>query len=225
MTDFRLDWQRPQRTGVAEAVLCDAKSSAQVASIARHAGEARQRLLFTRLSPRKHAALDDDLRAALDYEPVSRTAVLGGLPEVAHAGRVTIVAAGTSDLSVAREALRTLRFAGEEAALVADVGVAGLWRLLEHVDALRRCRVLIAVAGMEGALFSVLTGLVPGAVIAVPTSVGYGVARRGRVALHAALASCASGLVAVNVDNGFGAAHAALRMLGCGTWQGGPPSG
>jgi NCAIR mutase (PurE)-related protein len=94
------------------------------------------------------------------------------------------------------------------------VGVAGLWRLMERIDEIRRHRVVIAVAGMEGALFSVLAGLVPCAVIAVPTSVGYGVAEGGRTALHAALASCASGLAVVNIDNGFGAAHAALRILG-----------
>ena len=95
-----------------------------------------------------------------------------------------------------------------------DVGVAGLWRLMEHLDDIRAHRVVIAVAGMEGAIFSVLAGLVPSAVIAVPTSIGYGVAAGGQTALNAALASCASGLAVVNIDNGFGAAHVALRILG-----------
>lgn len=213
MTDFRLDWERAARTGISEAVLCESKSAAQVDAIALHAIELERRLLFTRLGPRKLARLANAVREALDYEPVSRTAVLGGLPEpVAHA-RVAVVAAGTSDLPVAREAERTLRFAGEAPTLIADVGVAGLWRLLEHVDALRQHRVVVAVAGMEGALFSVLAGLVPGVVVAVPTSVGYGVGRGGRTALNAALASCASGLAVVNIDNGFGAAHTALRVL------------
>jgi pyridinium-3,5-biscarboxylic acid mononucleotide synthase len=116
-----------------------------------------------------------------------------------------IVAAGTSDLPVAR----TLAFTGHRAEIVADVGVAGLWRLMDHLDPLCQCRVLIAMAGMEGALFSVLAGLVRVPVIAVPTSVGYGVAEGGK----AALASCAPGLVVVNIDNGIGAAAAALKML------------
>jgi NCAIR mutase (PurE)-related protein len=176
--------------------------------------ELGRRLLFTRLGARKHARLAPAVRGALDYEPVSRTAILGGVPEPGANGRVAIVAAGTSDLPVAREAGRTLEFAGELPTLLADVGVAGLWRLMEHVEPLRSHRVVIAVAGMEGALFSVLAGLVPGVVVAVPTSIGYGVGKGGRTALNAALASCASGLAVVNIDNGFGAAHMALRALG-----------
>lgn len=214
MTDFRLDWDRAARTGIHEAVLCESKAAAQIEAIAAHAAGLGRRLLFTRLGPRKAERLSAPVRGLLDYDPLSRTAILGDVPPPAGAPRVAIVAAGTSDLRVAREAERTLRFAGEAATLLADVGVAGLWRLMEHVDALRAHRVVIAVAGMEGALFSVLAGLVPGVVVAVPTSVGYGVGRGGRTALHAALASCASGLAVVNVDNGFGAAHTALRALG-----------
>jgi hypothetical protein len=124
-----------------------------------------------------------------------------------------VVCAGTSDLPVAREAARTLHFAGYDAPVIADVGVAGLWRLMQRIDEIRSFEVVIAVAGMEGALFSVLAGLVDAPVIAVPTSVGYGVAHGGHAALHSALASCATGIVAVNIDNGFGAAGAALRLL------------
>jgi len=214
MTEFRLDWQRAGRTGTSEAVLCDPKSAAQIDAIVVHATEFGQRLLLTRLGPRKFSRLSVPARDALDYDAATRTAILGGLPEPRGAGRIAIVCGGTSDLPVAREAARTLAFEGETATLLADVGVAGLWRLMERLDDIRRHRVVIAVAGMEGALFSVLAGLVPCAVIAVPTSVGYGVAKGGRTALHAALASCASGLAVVNIDNGFGAAHAALRILG-----------
>ena len=214
MTEFRLDWDRHARTGTSEAVLCEAKTTAQIDAIAQSAAQLGRRLLFTRLGPRKFERLAGNVRDALDYELASGTAILGGVPAVSGRGRVAIVAAGTSDLPVAREAERTLRFAGEAATLLADVGVAGLWRLMEHVDALRAHRVVIAVAGMEGALFSVLAGLVPGMVVAVPSSVGYGVGKGGRAALNAALASCASGLAVVNIDNGFGAAHAALRVLG-----------
>jgi NCAIR mutase (PurE)-related protein len=127
---------------------------------------------------------------------------------------VAVVTAGTSDLPVAREALRTLAFYGLPARAIADVGVAGLWRILQHEDELRRYPAVIVVAGMEGALFSVVGGLVRGAVIAVPTSTGYGAARGGETALHAALASCAPGVVTVNIDNGYGAACAAIRVLG-----------
>ncbi len=214
MTEFRLDWERGERTGTSEAVLCEPKTAAQIDAIVAHAIELGRRLLLTRLGNRKFERLSAPARSALDYDAVTRTAILGDLPAPRGSGRVAIVCGGTSDLAVAREAARTLAFAGEAATLHADVGVAGLWRLMERLDDIRRHRVVIVVAGMEGALFSVLAGLVPCAVIAVPTSVGYGVAAGGRAALHAALASCASGISVVNIDNGFGAAHAALRILG-----------
>lgn len=220
MTDFRIDWQRSQRTGLSEAVLCEPKSAAQVGAIVAHAIELDERLLLTRLGERKFGRLAATARDALDYDPVSRTAILGGVPAARAAGRIAIVSGGTSDAAVAREAARTLAFEAEAATLVHDVGVAGLWRLMERIDEIRRHRIVIAVAGMEGALFSVLAGLVRGPVLAVPTSVGYGVGAGGRTALSAALASCASGIVVVNIDNGFGAAHAAIRMLGAGPTRG-----
>jgi len=214
MSDFRLDWDRIARTGTTEAVLCDAKSVAQIDAIVGNALARSGRLLLTRLPADKFAALPASVRRELDYDDVSRTAILGALPPPRAAARVAIVCGGTSDVPVAGEAERTLRFAGEAASRYVDVGVAGLWRLMEHLDDIRAHRIVICIAGMEGALFSVLTGLVKSAVIAVPTSVGYGVATGGHAALHAALASCASGLAVVNIDNGFGAAHVALRMLG-----------
>jgi NCAIR mutase (PurE)-related protein len=217
MNEFKLDWQRLARTGTTEAVLCESKSAAQIDAIVAHAIALGQRLLLTRLQPRQVRRLSATVRNALDYDDVSRTAVLGALPASRAAGRVAIVCAGTSDMSVASEAMRTLAFAGESASLFVDVGVAGLWRLMEHLDDIRRHRVVIAVAGMEGALFSVLAGLVPSAVIAVPAAVGYGVGAGGHAALNAALASCASGLAVVNIDNGFGAAHLALRILDSGS--------
>ncbi len=213
MTEFRLDWQRASRTGTREAVLCQAKSAVQIDAIAIHARELGERLLMTRLGSRKHGRLAAQTRAWLDYDETSRTAVLGGMPAPSAARRVVIVTGGTSDVPVAREAARTLEFEGEAPTVIADVGVAGLWRLMEHLDEIRAHRVAIAVAGMEGALFSVLAGLVRCPVLAVPTSTGYGMADGGRTALHAALASCASGLAVTNIDNGFGAAHAALRIL------------
>ncbi|GLK72990.1 nickel pincer cofactor biosynthesis protein LarB [Ancylobacter dichloromethanicus] len=211
--DFTFDWQRAARTGLPEAVLCSAKSPAQLAEILAAARARSARLLLTRLEPAGFAALDAQARSGLDYDAASRTAVLGG-PVPLAAASVAVVAAGTSDLPVAREAAQTLAFSGEASLLVADVGVAGLWRLMARIEEIRRFRVVIAVAGMEGALFSVLGGLVSAPVIAVPCSVGYGVAEGGRAALASALASCAPGVVAVNIDNGYGAACAALKMLG-----------
>jgi NCAIR mutase (PurE)-related protein len=212
--DFRMDWDRIARTGTSEAVLCDAKSAAQIDAIVGEAIARAGRLLLTRLDTGKLATLAAPVGAALDYDAVSRTAILGTLPVPSVPPRVAIVCGGTSDVPVAGEAQRTLAFAGESASRYVDVGVAGLWRLMEHLDDIRAHRIVICVAGMEGALFSVLTGLVASAVVAVPTSVGYGVSAGGRVALEAALACCASGLAVVNIDNGFGAAHFALRMLG-----------
>lgn len=210
MSDFLIDWDRERRTGIAEALLCDGKSAAQIAAILESAAD--RAMLLTRLDDAKHAALSAPLRARLDHDPLSRTAFFGAVPAPAQRGPC-VVCAGTSDLPVAREAARTLHFAGYDAPVIADVGVAGLWRLMQRIDEIRSFDVVIAVAGMEGALFSVLAGLVDAPVIAVPSSIGYGVAHGGHAALHSALASCATGVVAVNIDNGFGAALAAHRIL------------
>ena len=210
MNEFEIDWQREERTGVAEAVFCEEKTVAQIASILRATGE--RSLLLTRFAVEKHQRLPDDLRDLLDHDPASLTAFHRNRDRQLVPGP-GIVCGGTSDLPVAREAQRTLAFHGYHAPVIADVGVAGLWRLMKRLDEIRSFPIVIAVAGMEGALFSVLAGLVEAPVIAVPTSVGYGVAARGRAALSGALASCAQGLVCVNIDNGFGAACAALRML------------
>jgi NCAIR mutase (PurE)-related protein len=221
--DVRMDWGRGARTGVAEAVLCSGKSDGQLREIISLAQAKGHRLLLTRLEYARWRALDGVLRAALDYDAVSRTAVVGGYLSQSVSS-IGIVAAGTSDMPVVLEAYRTLAFAGHTATIIADVGVAGLWRLLDQREVLVGFRVIIAVAGMEGALFSVIAGLVRAPVIAVPTSAaGYGVARGGRAALNAALASCAPGVVVVNIDNGFGAATAALKVLGLG--EGAPDRG
>ncbi|WGF90503.1 nickel pincer cofactor biosynthesis protein LarB [Marinivivus vitaminiproducens] len=212
MADFRIDWQRGERTGFPEAVLCEHKAPAQIDAIVAE-GQARgERLLLTRLTPERHAALALATRAHLRYRPESRTAVLGEPLVLAECG-VGIVTAGTSDLPIAHEAAETLAFVGKDAAIVADIGVAGLWRLMDRIEDIRRFRVVIAIAGMEGALFGVLPGLIAAPVIAVPSSAGYGVATNGRAALSSALASCAPGLATVNVDNGFGAAVMALKIL------------
>ena len=210
---FNPDWERKARTGIGEAVFCGGKSAAQIEHLLSLADQRRHSLLLTRLDLEKFNAFASHVRAGLDYDPVSRTAILDkGLPEP-KSSAVGIVCAGTSDMPVAAEAKRTLAFHGMDAPLVADIGVAGLWRLAERAAELSGWNVVIAVAGMEGALFSVVAGLVPGLVIAVPTSVGYGVAHGGTAALSSALASCAPGVVTVNIDNGFGAAVAAVKIL------------
>jgi len=214
MAHLTFDAARPGRIGIEEAILAEPKPMPLLTAILQEAHAAGQRRLVTRLSAERLSALPEALRGALDHCALSQVAWLGA-PAPLRAGiGVAVVTAGTADAGPALEALRVLRWSGIAADLVADVGVAGLWRLLDRVEELRRADVVIVCAGMDAALPSVVAGLVPGAVIAVPTSAGYGVAAGGRAALHAALASCAPGVTVVNIDNGYGAACAALRMAG-----------
>ena len=211
--DIQLDHLRESRLGFDEAVYAAGKTVAQLDALVAHALDSRERRLFTRLPQEKFDALSAAHRAALDYDVASRTAFVGEPRPHAGEARVAVITGGSSDAGVSREAKRTLEYYGQACAHMPDIGVAGLWRLLARMEELKRMRVVIVVAGMEGALPSVVAGLVPGAVIALPTSVGYGVSEGGRAALHSALASCAPGLVTVNIDNGYGAACAALRVL------------
>ena len=207
------DHERLARVGMPEAVLCGTKSIEQVRSIAIELAESTtEPRLLTRLGDEQRAALPASVTDRLDDDRLSRTAILNGtLPS--RPGSVAVVAAGTSDASVAAEAARTLHFSGVQHELIVDVGVAGIWRLEARLDEIREADIVIAVAGMDAALVSVLGGLVAAPVVAVPTSVGYGVAAGGTTALNSALASCAQGVTVVNIDNGFGAACAAVRML------------
>ena len=206
------DHDRLDRIGMPEAVLCGTKSVEQVTTIVNELVGGDQPRLLTRLGDAQLAALSPEVASQLDDDRLSQTAFLHGtLPE--RRGSVVVVAAGTSDASVAAEAARTLSFSGVAADLIVDVGVAGLWRLEARLDEIRAADILIAVDGMDAALVSVLGGLVAAPLIAVPTSVGYGVATGGSTALNSSLASCAQGVTVVNIDNGFGAACAAVRML------------
>jgi NCAIR mutase (PurE)-related protein len=211
--DIKLDLQRAARLGFDEAIFCAGKTLAHVARILDQAHEKRLPLLLTRLDPTQFAELPEYHRARIDYEPVSRTGFFGELHPSQGEARVAVVAAGTSDVPVSREAARTLRYYGVASQEINDVGVAGLWRLLERLEEIRRMHVVIAVAGMDAALPTVLGGLLPGVIIGVPTSVGYGVAQGGETALRAMLVSCAPGLAVMNIDNGYGAACAAMRVL------------
>lgn len=214
MTDdqIKLDLERRRRLGFDEAVFCAGKSTAQITSILDQVAADEGNMLLTRFGETAFSSLPDIHRDAIDYDPISRTGFFGQ-PSQVSSQRAAVVTAGSSDVPVAMEALRTLRFNGLGALAVHDVGVAGLWRLVERIDEIKALPVVIVVAGMDGALPSVIGGLVPGLVIAVPTSVGYGAARGGETALNAALASCAPGVVVCNIDNGYGAACAALRAL------------
>lgn len=209
-----LDLERRARIGIEEAVLCAGKTPEQIAEILRRADEAGASLLLTRLDESQRDALPEALAARIDHEPLSRTGFFGTVAPPAGEARVAIVFAGTSDQPVSHEAARTLAYHGHLCVEIGDVGVAGLWRLLARIDEIRAFPVVIVAAGMDAALPSVVGGLVPGLVIAVPTSTGYGIAQDGGTAMTAMLASCAPGVAVVNIDNGYGAACAALRALG-----------
>lgn len=211
--EVNFDFARRSRIGLGEAVLCEGKSIAQVEHIVASASERGQTLLLTRMDAAFHGDLGEQYRKEMDFDPVSRTAIFGPFEAPAGKAAVAVVSAGSSDAAVVREAARTLAFHGAAADIIMDVGVAGLWRIMAHHEQLNDYSVVIVVAGMDGALFSVVGGLVGGAVIAVPTATGYGAAHGGTTALHSALASCAPGVVVVNVGNGYGGACAALRVL------------
>ena len=220
-SDHQLDLQRRNRLGMVEAIWGEHKSVDQIARIISAMHAAQELALVTRLDAAKAQAVLEALaprpELALQHHPEARCLCAGVLPPIDGASAaVTIVAGGSSDLAVASEARLALRCHGIGAELVLDVGVAGLHRLLDRLEQLRRARVLIACAGMEGALPTVLAGLLPQPVIGVPVSVGYGVSAGGQAALNGMLASCAPGLSVVNIDNGYGAAMAALRILNSG---------
>jgi NCAIR mutase (PurE)-related protein len=212
-TEFLLDFQRSERIGIGEAIYAEGKTTIQLTGILDHAAARDAPTLLTRLAANQFEALPRRQRDRMDYDPVSRTGFFGTAAPLRGPTQVGVLCAGTSDIPAASEAIRTLRFNGHAALAVHDVGVAGLWRVMARLDEIRPLPVLIVAAGMDGALPTVLGGLVPGCIVALPTSVGYGVADGGRTALNAILSSCAPGIVAVNIDNGYGAACAALRML------------
>ena len=206
-----LDHDRVARRGYAEAVYCEGKSLEQVAAIAAALREKGTRTLFTRASPEHAKTVLLELPDARHNEQARLLAWPPDPPEPAG-GRVVVVAAGTSDLPVAREALLTAEHLGRQVELVVDVGVAGLHRVLNHLDTLRAARVVVVVAGMDGALPGVVAGLVSAPVVAVPTSVGYGAAFEGVAALLTMLNACAPGVAVVNIDNGYGAGHLAAQI-------------
>ena len=207
----RLDTQRELRTGMPEVVLGARKTIEQLLEIIAYFGERQLPLLVTKVSEEKANALQRHL-PQLVYDKGCGVLSLGG-SKTGVDGQVAVVSAGSSDYSVAEEAARTLEFFGAIVARVYDCGVAGLHRLFGSAELVASADVIIAVAGMEGALASVIGGLFARPIIAVPTSVGYGASFDGLAALLAMLNSCAPGVTVVNIDNGFGAAVAARSIL------------
>ena len=204
----KVDLHRKLRQGAAEVIYGAGKTPEQIAGILDAMLQGGQgRVLITRLRPEAAETLQK--LHPIRYEPVSRTAVLGEDPEPDGLGTVVIATGGTSDIPVAEEAARTAEFLGNRVTRLYDVGVAGLHRTLSHLDEIMSASVIVAIAGMEGALASVIGGLADCPVIAVPTSVGYGASFHGLSALLSMLNSCASGVSVVNIDNGFGAGYLA----------------
>ena len=204
----KVDLHRAVRQGAAEVIYGAGKTPAQIAGIAARMRERGvEPILITRLSP--EAAAEVEQTVPLDYRAEAKLGIVGKIPEPVGPGAVVIATGGTSDIPVAEEAAVTAEVHGSRVVRLYDVGVSGLHRLLAHADELMAARAVVAVAGMEGALASVVGGLVDCPVIAVPTSVGYGASFGGVAALLAMLNSCASGVSVVNIDNGFGAGYLA----------------
>ncbi|MHB2019862.1 MAG: nickel pincer cofactor biosynthesis protein LarB [Candidatus Xenobia bacterium] len=206
-----VDSHRALRTGFPEVVLCRGKTPSQVVHILERLAAQSAHVLATRATPETYAAVQEALPAAV-YHPASGIITLGDEPTPKGTGTVLVITAGTSDLPVAEEAALTARWMGARVQTLVDVGVAGIHRLFHHREQIVSASVIVVVAGMEGALPSVVAGLVDRPVIAVPTSVGYGAHFNGLAPLLTMLNSCAAGLAVVNIDNGFGAGYLAALI-------------
>ena len=206
---FEFDHQRIERTGINEVIFALDKSTNEINTILKTINN--NSLLITKLEKSKYESLE--LKHLIDYDQTSLTGFFNYRKKKLIQNEISIVAAGTSDLNIASEAKRTLEFFGYNAEEIYDVGVAGLWRIMKKLDLIKTTKLSIVIAGMDGALPTVLTGLISNPVIAVPTSTGYGVADNGNTALKSMLTSCSPGMSVVNIDNGFGAACAAIRIL------------
>ena len=206
-----VDLQRALRKNFPEVIFGSGKTPAQVVAIAMRLAKAEKRLLVTRVG-KEHAQMLRRKLRPMKYHELARCVTYEKTRLQKRRGVIAVVAAGTSDLPVAEEAAVTADIMGNTIERIYDVGVAGLHRLLSRLDSIQKANVIVAVAGMEGALPSVIAGLVSKPVIAVPTSIGYGASFGGLAALLAMLNSCGSGLTVVNIDNGFGAGYAASQI-------------
>jgi hypothetical protein len=205
-----VDTERKERTGQPETIFGEGKLAEQIVPIVQVLIDNHQAALVTRIDEQKGEALVRAFPAG-EWNPIGRTFLLNP-PETIRRGEIALVCAGTSDLYVAEECHATLRAMGHEPTRITDIGVAGLHRLLGRIDEIRQHKIIICIAGMEGALATVLAGLVSIPIIGVPTSIGYGCHMNGLTPLLGMLNSCAPGVVVCNIDNGYGAAIAALRF-------------
>ena len=202
----KVDLHRKIRNGASEVIYGEGKTAAQIEGICRILEEKEQKpILITRLSEEKAKVLE--AFADFKYYEIARIGIIGDIPAPSGIGKIVVATGGTSDMPVAEEAALTAQFLGNEVARLYDVGVAGLHRTLAHTEEIMSASCIIAIAGMEGALASVIGGMAECPVIAVPTSVGYGASFGGLSALLSMLNSCASGVSVVNIDNGFGAGY------------------
>ena len=209
----QVDIDRQQRTGQAECIFGEGKTPEHIVSICKTLIHQNQPILVTRVDDEKAKLICSTL-PTLQHDPLGRTITQVAKSKIVKTtNRVAVICAGTSDLPVAKECIATLEVNGHVPTSITDIGVAGLHRLLHSLPSIKEHELLIVIAGMEGALPSVIAGLTSIPIIAVPTSVGYGVHQNGLTPLHAMLTSCASGLTVVNIDNGYGAACAAIRIL------------
>ena len=207
----KVDHHRGLRQGIAEVIYGAGKTPEQISGILEAMKEnGQKRVLITRLS--QEAADIISQRYELEYHQIGRVGILGGMPKPDGTGRIVVATGGTSDMPVAEEAALTAEVLGNQVVRLYDIGVAGIHRLMQHLEEIMSARVIIAIAGMEGALASVVGGLADCPVIGVPTSVGYGAAFQGLTALLAMINSCASGISVVNIDNGFGAGYLASMI-------------
>jgi NCAIR mutase (PurE)-related protein len=208
----KIDHQRELRSGLPEVIYSKGKSVAQIKKIITSLSKVRSDILATKLSTEAYKSLKPSLPQKAKYDKQGQTLVIRNKKLITKKGLITIITAGTSDIPIAQEAATTADLLGSKVETIFDVGVAGLHRLLDNIKKINKARVIIVVAGMEGALASVVGGLVAQPIIAVPTSVGYGTSFGGISALLTMLNSCATGMAVVNIDNGFGAGCIAHRI-------------
>ena len=208
----QIDHHRPLRNGMPEVIYCEGKTPDQILTLIRKMDQAETDILATRLASDVYRQIQPDLPSQTQYNPEGRTLILQRKPHPKKAGHILILTAGTSDIPIAEEAVATAGLLGSRVETAYDVGVAGIHRLLDKIDRLLEARVIIVVAGMDGALASVVGGLVECPIIAVPTRIGYGAAFEGLAALLTMLNSCAPGVSVVNIENGFGAGCLAHRI-------------
>lgn len=214
VSHVQFDYDRKERLGMPEAVFCDGKDTEIIRSLLEKFSKKTQKsILFTRLRPEIFYAFPKEIRENVCYHELSKTAFAFPLAPHGSRKKVAVVSAGSADACVAWECAKTLEYFGITHTMFEDCGVAGLWRIQKALPEILKHDIVIAVAGLDAALVSVLGGLCRQPLLAVPTSVGYGMAKQGETALCSMLASCSSGISVFNIDNGFGAACSALRIL------------